>query len=234
MKHLFLITLLAFIIAAIFYIFPEIDIYISSFFFTNDGLSGGFMASKEDPMMYILYNVPIIVLLIFSIVIIRRCIIIMKESESFQLSSYKVPIYLLLVCIFGLGFIVETAIKSTFNRPRPLTVQEFGGSKIFAPNFVISDQCNRNCSFVSGHASAGFLLFALAFIMKNKNNRIIINLLAVFIGLLAGFGRIMLGKHFLSDIIFAGIVIYLVSYIFAILFKLDSVTGNYDRREQKK
>lgn len=124
----------------------------------------------------------------------------------------------MLVCIIGPGFLVHNVFKDNFGRARPHKIIEFNGIDKFTPAFVISDQCNKNCSFVSGHAAAGFMLFPLAFVLRKRNKRMMFYI-ASAVGILIGFARIAVGKHFLSDVLFAGIIVFAISYIFAKILK---------------
>ena len=113
--------------------------------------------------------------------------------------------------VIGCGLIANLYFKDTWGRARPINIQEFGGDKIYTQAFVKSDQCERNCSWISGEASAAFSFIAGTIIIKNP----IFFLLNIFFGIIVSFCRIAMGGHFLSDNLFAMIfMIYL-----AILYK---------------
>lgn len=112
--------------------------------------------------------------------------------------------FMLAVLIGGPGLVANLGFKEHFGRARPREVIEFGGTKAFTPPLVLSRECSRNCSFVSGEASAMYApFFGLAFLLPRHRRR----LLAVGIaaGTLAGVVRIIQGGHFLSDVLFAGV-----------------------------
>jgi lipid A 4'-phosphatase len=115
----------------------------------------------------------------------------------------------LVVVVVGVGLVVHTALKDNWGRPRPVHVQDFGGSKIYQAPLQHSTQCDRNCSFVSGHAAGGFALMAWGlWAPRRKRQQWLV--LGVLTGLGIGAVRIAQGGHFLSDVIFAGWVIWLV------------------------
>ena len=233
MRHLLIIAAFALLSAAIFYIFPNIDIHTSFLFYTSKGDAQGFIAHHSDSFMYALYYLRLFIICCTLLFIAFKFLSIYRKTRSFNILNYKIPFYIIFVCVIGVGVLVEGVVKNTFNRPRPCTIQEFGGDRIFSPSFVISDQCSHNCSFVSGHASASFMLFSIAFTLQTRRNRMLMNLFAIGMGLLSGYGRIVLGKHFLSDVIFAGFFLYIMAYISAILFKLDSVIDfDADKKNQ--
>ena len=120
--------------------------------------------------------------------------------------------FLLFLLILGPGLVVNVGLKDNFNgRARPDQVTEFGGKHLFTSPFVITEQCDHNCSFVSGHASAGFVLIGLAWAYGSTGWL----LLGTAAGFAVGLGRIAQGGHFLSDVLFAYWVTYFVSLILA-------------------
>ena len=114
--------------------------------------------------------------------------------------------------IIGPVLIVNGILKETSGRARPRHVTEFGGTKQFTPAFVFTDQCDKNCSFVCGHASAGFYFVSLALLFKGRKKKIIF-WSAVTAGGIIGLIRIMMGGHFLSDVIFSFVFVYLSSLL---------------------
>lgn len=111
---------------------------------------------------------------------------------------------LLLALVLGLWGVVNVGLKDHWGRPRPTEVSAFGGPHPFQPAGTISPYCDRNCSFVSGHAATGFTLMAVGLFGAPATRRRWwwIGLAA---GGLIGAGRVLQGGHFLSDIVFAGL-----------------------------
>ena len=122
--------------------------------------------------------------------------------------------YLLAVLLLGPGLIANTVLKNHWGRPRPVHLAEFGGRATFTPALQPSDQCPRNCAFVSGHAAAAFYVMALYWATGRRR------WLAAGIGfgLFVGLVRMAMGAHFLSDVLFAGFVVYFTCQLLAPLF----------------
>lgn len=191
-----------------FYSFAPIDTYVSSLFYSPH--KGFFL--KDNLLIKLLYMSAPLVFVIVGLFAVISSVKVYLTTKSFHSKYYKKYIYVVLVAVLGPGFIVHNVMKDTFNRARPFQVKEFGGIAEFTPAFVISNHCTKNCSFVSGHATAGFVLFAFAFLLKGTR-RYWMFALSTCLGLLYGLGRIMQGKHFLSDVIISGIIVFIVAYV---------------------
>jgi len=129
-------------------------------------------------------------------------------------------LFLATVLVLGPGLIANAVLKDHWARPRPTQIVEFGGAQPFTPVLERSGQCDRNCSFVSGEASSIFALgFALALLARRR--RAMLMGAAVLAGSLIGFIRIGEGGHFLSDVVFAGVLMGLaVAFLHWIVFAL--------------
>ena len=117
--------------------------------------------------------------------------------------------FLLAVLLVGPGVVVNAVFKDHWGRARPAQTQEFGGERTFSPPLVMSDQCSRNCSFVSGDASVGFSLAALGLVFVRRRRSWILVGLAAGVGI--GILRIALGRHYPSDVIFSGVFVLLIA-----------------------
>ena len=146
--------------------------------------------------------------------------IILALARRRHLLGLRLPewIFLALVLVTGPGLIANTVLKDNWARPRPLHVVEFGGPDRFAPVLERSGACERNCSFVSGEASATFALgFAIAMLIRRRRAELMAT--AVVAGSFAGLIRMGEGGHFLSDVVFAGVFMALdVALIYWLVF----------------
>ncbi len=191
-------------LAVLFIKFPQIDIWFSSLFYQE---GAGFIWKKHWFFVLFYYSVPIIVGLTFIVVLIQLVI----PNNALIPISRKQAIYLLLVLAIGPGLLVNFILKDHWGRARPRQIVQFNGDKTFTPAFIISDQCKKNCSFVSGHASIGFFLMSFAFINKRRRKKILVG--GILFGTMVGLARISQGGHFLSDVIFSGFCVYFSAVI---------------------
>ena len=115
-------------------------------------------------------------------------------------------IFLLLAVALGPGLIVNFIFKDHWNRPRPRDIVEFGGSLHYAPPLVPVGEGGK--SFPCGHCSVGFLYGAGWWVWKRW--RPIWAWASLAVGIVAGFalglGRMAAGGHFLSDVVWSGLL----------------------------
>ena len=122
-------------------------------------------------------------------------------------------LFLMLALLLGPGLVVNLGLKEHWGRARPSYVADFGGPQRYTAPLAPARECDSNCAFVSGDAALGFFLMAGAFVdLRRRKVWLLAGLTA---GGLIGFWRIAAGGHFLSDVLFAGIVVYGVCALLA-------------------
>jgi lipid A 4'-phosphatase len=116
--------------------------------------------------------------------------------------AWRLPLAFVVVAgILGPGMVVNWGFKENWQRARPYQVENFGGSQKFSRAAVITDQCDNNCSFVSGHVSCGVFLIALGLVQRRRQRSWAA--LGVAAGLVIGFARMADVAHWLSDVLWA-------------------------------
>lgn len=112
--------------------------------------------------------------------------------------------------VLGPGLVVNWVFKDQWQRARPYQVTQFGGTQQFTRAGVMTDQCNYNCSFVSGHVACGAFLASLALVLRRRKLWIATGVLA---GGLVGFSRMAAAGHWLSDVLWAFPITWLTSWL---------------------
>jgi lipid A 4'-phosphatase len=92
-------------------------------------------------------------------------------------------------------------VKEHQLRARPFDVVEFGGARQFTPALTAANQCVDNCAFVSGHVACGFFFASL--MLLDARRRWWWITAGVSAGLLIGLARMVVGAHWLSDVLWA-------------------------------
>ncbi|RUM35598.1 MAG: hypothetical protein DSY57_06810 [Desulfobulbus sp.] len=149
----------------------------------------------------------------------------------FCLKKYRrQSLFLLLLLALGPGLLVNVILKDHLGRPRPQELTEFGGRQQFV-QFWQTGPDVKNSSFPSGHASIAFFLMAPWFIFRRRRQLLGLSFLWAGggFGLLVGIARIMQGGHFLSDVLWAGGLVYLTGELLSWLL----LTDDFDKKTSR-
>lgn len=191
--------------AGLFSAFPAIDLQVARWFFTADG---GWVGARQ-PFPAIRTLVPLAVILPVAAVLLlpaaRALLCQHRWAKRLPALPPRMILFVLLSFALAPGLVVNILLKDHWGRARPAQITEFGGSRQFTPPLQPAFQCQRNCAFVSGDASAGFALLSIAFVARPGWRRRL-SLAALAAGSLFGLIRILQGGHFLSDIVFSGLI----------------------------
>ena len=195
----------------LFLLAPGIDLWASGLFYRADG---GFFLMDWTPVRLIFRAVPWLVTA--QIVLIPLLVFAgwWRGRALFGI-DLRAGIFLLLALVLGPGVLVNAVLKDHWGRARPSQVVEFGGSKAFTPAPLPAAQCERNCSFVAGHPAIGFGLIAYAFLATDPRRRRAIAAAAIGFGSLVGLVRLAEGGHFLSDVVFSGLLVGGLTWLLA-------------------
>ncbi len=114
----------------------------------------------------------------------------------------------LLTLVVGPGLLVNLVFKEHWGRPRPRQVEGLGGDRPYVPPLRPAPGDGK--SFPAGHASVGFSLCALWLLWRRRHPAWAGAALAfsLLLGGLMGWGRMAAGAHFLSDVIWAGLITF--------------------------
>lgn len=208
MDKFYKIILLLFMLAAtVLFIFPQIDIQVEQLLYRPEV---GFYLNNLTAIQFIYKIVPMLIYIVLTSFILLFVWIHVTKHKVFRIGNREI-IYLLLVLLIGPGLLVNFVFKDHFGRARPYQIVNFGGDKQFSRPLVIANQCKKNCSFPSGHAATGFYFVALALLWQRRKKLMVS--LAILFGFIVGLGRMLQGGHFLSDVIYSGLIVLIVSYI---------------------
>lgn len=207
------IALAVFVLVSVFfYLFPQVDLWASSLFYDEE--TGFYM--NETQLVQITYDVfkhmPKLLLPVMFI------FLLLSVKNIYCKVRRHLCLFALVTLLVGPGIIVHTVFKDQWDRARPRNVEQFGGEKQFTPAWVISDQCERNCSFVSGHGAMGFYFMILGWLLSSRKWFYI----GLAIGAIVGMVRVVQGGHFLSDSILSGFMVYWTIWFFATWMRIPN------------
>jgi lipid A 4'-phosphatase len=210
-----ILGLIAIICAILFIVFPGIDLGVAAWFYEpprNFTIGASWIGRFFDTDIHfgMEWFLPVIVgVFLYGW---------FKKRWLWGLTPKKFLVVALSIAL-GAGLLTNVIFKDSWGRARPSQIVEFGGSKQFSPPFMRSDQCQKNCSFVSGDASlaASFMAFA---VVADRHRRRWWMGLGSFTALV-GVMRMARGSHFLSDVAFAVIFTLMIVFIVSRLILED-------------
>jgi membrane-associated PAP2 superfamily phosphatase len=199
------IALLAFgLLAVLFVAFPQLDLLASGLFYRGDG---HWALSRDDLWLAIPYRgLPRLGQGLLIGLLLLWLLSFLPHWPKLRLRRATLG-FLLAGALLGPVLLVDATLKEHSGRTRPVNTTYFGGSKQFTPAFIPADQCQANCSFVSGHVATAAFVMAFGWLgAPAVRRRWLLGSLA-FGGLFA-LVRMVPGGHFLSDTIFAWFATY--------------------------
>ncbi|MBP9743359.1 MAG: phosphatase PAP2 family protein [Burkholderiales bacterium] len=189
-------TIIFFILVAGFVIVsPGIDQYFAAMTYNAD--RGKFYGELHLWCRIVYYSIPAITALLVAI-----------SVGMLFTRLKKVALIILLSLALGPGLVINVVFKDHWGRPRPYQVIRDGETflPVWQPNF---NQINDN-SFPCGHASIGFFLGVPFLACGQRKRGLIIGLIA---GGFVGVVRMLQGGHYLSDVVFCGIFVWMAAYL---------------------
>ena len=126
-----------------------------------------------------------------------------------MLISGRAALFLVMTIALGPGLITNVLLKDHWHRSRPIDVQQFAGTDRFTLWWDPRGDCPNNCSFVAGEPSGAFWTLAPA-ALAPPQWRLLAYGAALAFGAGIGALRIGAGAHFFTDVVFAGVFMYLV------------------------
>ena len=197
----------------LFAIWPVIDIWVSQQFVLADG---SFWLSKSRIAEEI--RMPIWVASVALAVLSAVMLGVGLSRGGKAHTPWRLWAFITTLYVVGPGLLVNVLLKQNWGRARPVMVEAFGGDKLFTPPFEIAGQCSNNCSFVSGEAaSAAVMVIVLAVLCRSVfpgRWRVTAYVALGGLFMLASGMRVASGRHFLSDVVFAGLFMLVLARIF--------------------
>jgi lipid A 4'-phosphatase len=192
--------------AALFTLMPDLDLVVSRPF----ALGGGYFSGSQSGLLLFLRELFKTIFIVCCGVAVAGLAVAVFQRSTHSRTRAANWLYLILCFSVGPGLVTNVLLKDQWGRARPVQVAQFGGTKTFTPPLVPSDQCRRNCSFVSGEAASMFAVFySVALVAPAWSGALMVA--GTIIGFAAGLVRVTQGGHFLSDVVFAGVVMALVA-----------------------
>ena len=205
------ITFLAATLTAVSFIFvgfPQIDIIVSALFYKPEQ---NFLL-RDTPLHLFVDSWIRPSIKYLTVTLVVACVYKLFLGKSPIKRRFNIVAFLFSSFLLGPVLLVNGLLKEFIGRARPKNIIEYGGTKIFSPAYFPADQCETNCSFVSGDAAVAFSTIAFALIFKGKL-RFQLVAIALSFGVLVSIYRLGTGAHFLSDTVLSGLFCILIILI---------------------
>jgi len=139
-----------------------------------------------------------------------------------MLIEARAALFMIATLALGPGILTNLLLKDHWGRPRPIDIQQFGGDYRFKPWWDPRGDCPNNCSFIAGEPSGAFWTLAPAALAPPPLQPLAYGVALAF-GVGLGALRIGAGAHFLSDVVFAGLLTYLLIWVvYALIYRWPS------------
>jgi membrane-associated PAP2 superfamily phosphatase len=191
----------------VFAAYPELDLAISRLFLVDGDFSlrsNALLQGLRDASSWLIALVaaPAVLAPLIKLIWPRRPLLVRGRSIVFLVATLAV----------GPGLMTNAILKEYYGRPRPIDIVQFGGADAFKPWWDPRGACESNCSFVAGEPSGAFWTVAPA-ALAPPPWRALAYAGAVAFGTGVGLLRVGFGGHFFSDVVFAGVLTYLVIWL---------------------
>ncbi len=192
---LFIVSVIAFVG------FPQIDRFVVARTFDKE--AGRFLGAESgflDRFVEAFDEVHLLILALCLVGFVAGLLLRTARGKSIRRGA----LFLFLLLFFAPGLVVNGVLKEEWGRARPQSLVEYQGDRSFTRAFQITDQCETNCAFTSGHAAIGFYFLGLAWAFYQPR----LLLVGLVLGVILGGARIVQGRHYLSDVVFSFWVVY--------------------------
>ncbi len=200
---------IAALVGVVFGVYPRLDIDISAFFYNRradlfvvNAQTWANNSRAAARWLSALILAPACLAIIGKLILPKRRILI----------GGRAALFLVLTMALGPGVLTNVILKDHWGRARPIDTTELGGTFHFTAWWDPRGDCPTNCSFVAGEPSGAFWTLAPA-ALTPPQWRLLAYAGALAFGAAVGLLRIAGGAHFFSDVVFAGVLMFLLIWI---------------------
>jgi membrane-associated PAP2 superfamily phosphatase len=200
----------ALVVGGVFAVYPQFDLDLAALFYdpatqTFPAQGSGWLQSARDAAtaLITLLVAPAIFAVLRKLVMPRRRMLI----------AGRAAVFLIVTLVLGPGVLANGILKAHWARPRPGEVTQLGGTINFTPWWDPRGQCTDNCSFIAGEPSGAFWTLAPAALTPPQWRPLAYGAALLF-GAAMGAMRMAAGAHFFTDVVFAGVFMFLLAWTF--------------------
>jgi membrane-associated PAP2 superfamily phosphatase len=216
---LFIALGLALVVGLLFGFYPGLDLKIAALFYDTATKTFPLKASTwasiaRDGAMWVAWALVMPALIAFVVKLLRPVKPLMMSGRAM--------VFLIVTMLLSAIVLSNIVFKGYWGRPRPVVVTQFDGKLDFVPWWDPRGKCPKNCSFFSGEGATAFWTYAPA-ALTPPAWRPVAYVAATAFGLATGGLRMTFGGHFATDVLFSGIVSFLVVWLaYAFIYRWPS------------
>lgn len=201
----------AVVVGVAFGIDPQLDLDVSALFF--DAKTHAWMASGKIWFEYAREAARILITLVVApagLAIAGKLIF----PRARMLIPGRAALLLVASMALGPGLLANTILKDHWGRYRPAALTQFGGNdQPFTAWWDPRGPCIGNCSFIAGEPSGAFWTLAPAALMPPQWRPLAFGA-AIAFGAGVGLLRMAGAGHFFTDVVFAGVFMFTLIWVF--------------------
>jgi membrane-associated PAP2 superfamily phosphatase len=202
-------AVVAAIVGLVFGIWPDLDLKLAAPFF--DPEHGGFWRSYNPVYLRARDAATWLIALVVLPAVIALVLKLLRPRRPLVIPGRAIVLMLLTLAL-GPGVVTNLVLKEHWGRPRPIDVAQFGADEHFRPWWDPRGDCPKNCSFIAGEPSGAFSTLAPAALVPPQWRGLAYGAALAF-GAAVGVLRMVVGAHFFSDVVFAGVFTFLVIWV---------------------
>ena len=200
---------IAAIVGVVFGVYPQLDLDIAALFYNP--ATHSFLSWHVDWVEYARDAASLIITLLVAPAFLAVLGKIVMPSRRMLIAG-RAALFLIATLALGPGLITNGIFKEHSARMRPEDVTQLGGTGRFTPWWDPRGPCTENCSFIAGEASGGFWTLAPAALAPPQWRSLAYGS-AIAFGAAMGALRMAAGAHFFTDVVFAGVIVFLLVWI---------------------
>jgi lipid A 4'-phosphatase len=196
-------------VGVVFGVYPRLDIDISAFFYNRPA---DLFLVNAQPWAN---NLRAAARWLSALILAPACLAIVGKlilPKQRMLIGGRAALFLVVTMALGPGVLTNLILKDHWGRARPIDITELGGAFHFTAWWDPRGDCPTNCSFVAGEPSGAFWTLAPA-ALAPPQWRLLAYSGALAFGAAVGLLRIAGGAHFFSDVVFAGVLMFLLIWM---------------------
>lgn len=219
--------LAAVIFVYLLFLSPKLDLRAAQLFFDSTSEQGHWPVGKWAIFRFLYVLVPWLT----AAFLVGAGLLLANGWQTKRREIRKAAAFLFLCMLLGPGLLVNGILKEYAGRPRPRALVEFGGSERYLAPWHFGAEGH---SFPCGHCSVAFTYAALYPVLCRRRPMLAkwILALAVAGGLVIGAGRMAAGAHFLSDVIWAGLIVWAVVLALQKAMRMEPLSPEKNRKQR--